>query len=91
MLLSVGTRLASYEIVAALGAGGMGEVYRAPDTKLGRDVAIKILPELFLTDPDRVALVRRAATAHGGREIASPCLPRGAEISSLGNRGGAAA
>jgi len=61
MLLSVGTRLASYEIVAALGAGGMGEVYRARDTKLGRDVAIKILPELFLTDPDRVARFQREA------------------------------
>jgi serine/threonine protein kinase len=61
MALSAGTRLGSYEIVAALGAGGMGGVYRARDTKLGRDVAIKILPELFLTDPDRVARFQREA------------------------------
>ena len=45
MTLTAGSRLGPYEIVAALGAGGMGEVYRARDTKLGRDVAIKILPE----------------------------------------------
>ena len=46
-LLSNGTRLGSYEILAPLGAGGMGEVYRATDTKLGRDVAIKVLPQEF--------------------------------------------
>jgi serine/threonine protein kinase len=50
--LAVGTRLGPYEIVSALGAGGMGEVYRAPDVKLGRDVAIKVMPPAFLTDPD---------------------------------------
>ena len=61
MPLSPGTRLASYEIVAALGAGGMGEVYRARDTKLGRDVAIKILPPAFAQDPERVARFQREA------------------------------
>jgi serine/threonine protein kinase/Tol biopolymer transport system component len=56
-----GVRLGSYEILAAIGAGGMGEVYRARDTKLNRDVALKILPEAFVQDPDRVARFRREA------------------------------
>ena len=50
-----------YEIVSLLGAGGMGEVYRARDSKLNRDVAIKVLPELFTADPDRLARFRREA------------------------------
>ncbi len=54
-------RLGAYEILSPLGAGGMGEVYKARDTKLGRDVAIKILPEAFDTDPDRVARFEREA------------------------------
>jgi serine/threonine-protein kinase len=61
MALSPGTRLGTYDIVAAIGAGGMGGVYRAHDTKLGRDVALKILPESFTHDPDRVARFRREA------------------------------
>jgi aminoglycoside phosphotransferase (APT) family kinase protein len=60
MLVS-GTRLGVYEIVAAIGAGGMGEVYRARDTRLKRDVAIKILPETFATDPERLARFQREA------------------------------
>src|SRR5436305_247172 len=63
MPLAAGTRLGSYDIVAPLGAGGMGEVYRARDTKLGRDVAIKILPELFAGDSERVARFEREAQA----------------------------
>jgi eukaryotic-like serine/threonine-protein kinase len=55
MALSAATRLGVYEIVGAIGAGGMGEVYRAQDTKLDRDVALKILPELFAADPERGA------------------------------------
>ena len=55
MPLAVGTRLGPYEIVSALGAGGMGEVYRARDTKLNREVALKVLPDAFTRDPDRLA------------------------------------
>src|SRR5215468_11299337 len=61
MSLDVGTRLGSLEITALLGKGGMGEVYRATDTKLKRDVAIKILPEEFSRDPDRVSRFKREA------------------------------
>src|SRR3954469_24040606 len=61
MALSPGARIGPYEILSALGAGGMGEVYRARDTKLGRDVGIKLLPALFGSDPDRLALLAREA------------------------------
>jgi Tol biopolymer transport system component len=61
MALSVGARLGPYEIVAPLGAGGMGEVYRARDTKLGRDVALKILPDAFAQDRERLARFQREA------------------------------
>ncbi|MEO8359391.1 MAG: protein kinase [Vicinamibacteria bacterium] len=61
MTLTVGDRLGSYEIIGALGAGGMGEVFRARDTKLNRDVAIKVLPAAFADDPDRLARFKREA------------------------------
>jgi serine/threonine-protein kinase len=59
--VDAGTRLGPYEIVAMLGSGGMGEVYRARDTRLNRDVAIKILPESVVHDPDRLARFEREA------------------------------
>jgi len=61
MPLTTGSRLGPYEITAAIGAGGMGEVYRARDSKLGRDVAIKVLPEAFSRDADRMARFQREA------------------------------
>ncbi len=63
MSLAPGTKLGPYQIVAPLGAGGMGEVYRARDARLDRDVAIKILPELFAQDPERLARFEREAKA----------------------------
>ncbi len=61
MSLSSGSRLGVYEIISPLGAGGMGEVYRARDTKLGREVAIKVLPESFVQDAERLARFEREA------------------------------
>src|SRR5437016_27321 len=61
MPLQPGTRIGPYEILSLIGAGGMGEVYRAGDPRLDREVAIKILPELFARDPDRLARFEREA------------------------------
>ena len=61
MPLSPGNRIGPYEVGAQLGAGGMGEVYRAKDTKLNRDVAIKVLADVVATDPERLARFHREA------------------------------
>ena len=61
MPLEIGTRLAHYDVTALIGEGGMGQVYQATDTKLNRQVALKILPEAFATDPDRLARFQREA------------------------------
>ena len=60
-MLTAGSKLGPYEILAPMGAGGMGEVYRARDTKLGRDVALKVLPEAFVSDAERMARFQREA------------------------------
>ena len=63
MSLSPGTCLGPYEILAPIGAGGMGEVYRAKDSKLDRDVAVKVLPESVASNPDMLARFEREAKA----------------------------
>jgi serine/threonine protein kinase len=63
MRLPAGAHLGPYEIVAPLGSGGMGEVYRARDPRLGRDVAIKVLPGAFVADQDRLRRLEREARA----------------------------
>jgi serine/threonine protein kinase len=79
MRLTAGTRLGSYEIAAPLGRGGMGEVYRAHDARLGRDVAIKVLPQDLAADPDRV---RRFE--HEARAIAALNHPNICQIHDVG-------
>src|SRR6266513_1850096 len=61
LALTTGTRLGVYEVIAQIGEGGMGQVYRARDTKLNRDVALKLLPDAFASDPDRLARFTREA------------------------------
>jgi len=86
MPLISGARLGPYEVVDRIGVGGMGEVYRARDTKLGRDVALKILPEAFATDPDRLARFQREAQV-----LASLNHPNIAQIHGLEDSDGAPA
>ncbi len=61
MALSPGTRLGSYDVTALIGSGGMGDVYQARDTKLDCDVALKVLPDVFTSDPERLARFEREA------------------------------
>ncbi len=61
MSLSPGTRIGHYDVTALLGEGGMGQVWQATDTQLGREVALKILPDAFAADPDRLARFTREA------------------------------
>src|SRR5271169_1798074 len=70
MTLAAGTRLGPYEILAPLGAGGMGEVYRARDTRLGRDVAVKVLPEEMAGSPE--ALARFGSEARAVAALSHP-------------------
>ena len=94
MHLAAGTSLGPYEIIGPIGAGGMGEVYRARDTKLNRDVAIKVLPDLFASDADRLARFTREAqtlaslnhpTSHIFTVLKNPAAPHraGEEMTAL--------
>ncbi|MGH9364671.1 MAG: protein kinase domain-containing protein, partial [Thermoanaerobaculia bacterium] len=66
MTISPGSRLGPYEVLAPIGAGGMGEVYRARDERLKREVAVKVLPASFSNDPDRLRRFEHEAQAAGG-------------------------
>ena len=83
MSLTVGARLGSYEVLAPIGAGGMGEVYRAHDPKLNREVALKVLPDTFALDPDRLARFKREAQV-----VASLNHPNIAHIHGFEDSGG---
>jgi serine/threonine protein kinase/Tol biopolymer transport system component len=83
MALAAGTKLGSYEVLSQIGAGGMGEVYQAHDTKLGRDVAIKVLPEAFAHDADRLSRFQREA-----KMLAALNHPNIATIHGLEQSGG---
>jgi TolB-like protein len=83
MALPAGTRLGPYEVIAPLGAGGMGEVYRALDHRLGREVAIKTLPDALLADPDRRARFEREA-----RALAALAHPSIATLHEIGETDG---
>jgi serine/threonine protein kinase len=83
MGLSAGTKLGPYEIVAPLGAGGMGEVYRARDTRLGREVAIKVLPSALAKDADRLQRFEQEA-----RVLSALSHPNLLSIYDVGNEAG---
>src|SRR5512141_1661981 len=82
MSLATGTKLGPYEIIAPLGAGGMGEVYRARDTRLERDVAIKVLPESFAADPERLRRFEQEA-----RAVAALNHPNILSVHDIGEQG----
>src|ERR1700693_372550 len=85
MALSPGTHLGPYEILAPIGAGGMGEVYKARDRKLDRDVAVKVLPQSVAADPDTLARFERGAKA-----VAALSHPTILAIHDFGNQDGIA-
>ena len=85
MRFAPGTRLGAYEILTPIGAGGMGEVYRARDTRLGREVAIKVVTDHLMTDPDTLARFEREA-----RAIAALSHPNIVALHDVGRANGAA-
>src|SRR5271156_2751252 len=84
MPLPIGSKFGPYEIVAPIGAGGMGEVYRARDARLGREVAIKVLPESFSRDAERLRRFEQEA-----RSVAALNHPNILAIHDIGESGGA--
>src|ERR1700681_275364 len=82
MTLRAGSRLGPYEVLAPLGAGGMGELYRARDTRLGREVAIKVLPAALASDPERLRRFEREA-----RSASSLNHPNIVTIYDIGSEG----
>jgi len=86
LALSVGQTAGPYQITAPLGAGGMGEVYRATDPRLGRDVALKLLPEAFAADPDRLARFEREAKVLASPDrLARPAREPGSDTPMIGS------
>src|ERR1041384_3433600 len=89
MPLSIGAKIGHYEVLSLLGQGGMGEVYRARDTKLKRDVALKIVPATFLRDPERMARFQREAQVLASldppNDQAPLALPRSESQSPVAN------
>ncbi len=81
-----GTTLGPYQVTALIGEGGMGQVYQATDTKLRRQVALKILPEAFATDPDRLARFQREAQVLASGASAINCYSGGQKL--VPDRGG---
>ena len=90
MALSSGTRFGTFEIQSALGEGGMGEVYRARDTKLARDVALKILPQAFAADPERLARFEREAQVLASLNHPNIAQIYGFEVGAVDGRDGRA-
>ena len=86
-MLSAGTRLGPYEIAAKIGEGGMGEVYRATDTNLKRQVAIKILPPSFAADHDRLARFQREAEVLASLNHPNIAIIHGLETGQVGRAG----
>ena len=78
MPLEPGTKLGPYDVGSLIGAGGMGEVYKARDTKLGRDVALKVLPEHLTSDRERMARFTREAQLLASLDYVSYCTPANA-------------
>src|ERR687897_94001 len=85
MSLAPGVCLGAYEVIGLLGAGGMGEVYRARDTRLNRDVAIKVLPDVFSADADRLARFKREAHVLASLNHPNIASIHGLEETSSGN------